>query len=204
MSMRPSPVPRIALPRCFNIHKGGGHSIEARGVLARFDPAEDMLTVWDLTADAAQGEARPRRCARACRRSGARDRARGRRRLRAEESVLSGRTGHSRGGAAAASDRSSGSRTAAKVLPPPTTSACRSGTSKLRSARRASCSRSAGISITTTARSRRRAFPRRRTRPPTCSGLTCCPRWRSTSRSASPTWSPPPRRAAPAGRRARS
>ena len=33
----------------FSIHKGGGHSIEARGVLARFDPIEDRLTVWDST-----------------------------------------------------------------------------------------------------------------------------------------------------------
>jgi carbon-monoxide dehydrogenase large subunit len=33
----------------FRIHKGGGHAIEARGVLARFDPADDLLTVWDGT-----------------------------------------------------------------------------------------------------------------------------------------------------------
>src|SRR5207245_2063735 len=33
----------------FRIHKGGGHSIEARGVVARFDPADDLLTVWDST-----------------------------------------------------------------------------------------------------------------------------------------------------------
>src|SRR5204862_2853924 len=33
----------------FVIHKGGGHSIEARGVVARFDAAEDRLTVWDST-----------------------------------------------------------------------------------------------------------------------------------------------------------
>ncbi len=31
------------------IHKGGGHSIEARGVVARHDPADDLLTVWDST-----------------------------------------------------------------------------------------------------------------------------------------------------------
>ncbi|HXQ51286.1 MAG TPA: xanthine dehydrogenase family protein molybdopterin-binding subunit [Stellaceae bacterium] len=30
-------------------HRGCGHAIEARGVLARFDPAEDMLTVWSST-----------------------------------------------------------------------------------------------------------------------------------------------------------
>jgi carbon-monoxide dehydrogenase large subunit len=33
----------------FRIHKGGGHSIEARGLVARFDVAEDLLTVWDST-----------------------------------------------------------------------------------------------------------------------------------------------------------
>jgi aerobic carbon-monoxide dehydrogenase large subunit len=33
----------------FRLHKGGGHAIEARGVLARYDAAEDLLTVWDST-----------------------------------------------------------------------------------------------------------------------------------------------------------
>ena len=33
----------------FRIHKGGGHSIEARGVVARFDAVEDLLTLWDST-----------------------------------------------------------------------------------------------------------------------------------------------------------
>ncbi|MPZ37923.1 MAG: molybdopterin-dependent oxidoreductase [Rhizobiales bacterium] len=33
----------------FRIHKGGGHSIETRAVLARYDEAEDLLTVWDGT-----------------------------------------------------------------------------------------------------------------------------------------------------------
>jgi len=33
----------------FRIHKGGGHAIEARGVLARYDAVEDLLTVWDST-----------------------------------------------------------------------------------------------------------------------------------------------------------
>src|SRR5205807_4107002 len=33
----------------FRIHKGGGHAIEARGVVARHDPVEDLLTVWDST-----------------------------------------------------------------------------------------------------------------------------------------------------------
>ena len=33
----------------FRMHKGGGHSIEARGVVARYEPADDLLTVWDST-----------------------------------------------------------------------------------------------------------------------------------------------------------
>lgn len=33
----------------FRLHKGGGHSIEARGVVARFDAMTDVLTVWDST-----------------------------------------------------------------------------------------------------------------------------------------------------------
>ena len=33
----------------FHLHKGGGHAIEPRGVLARHDAAEDILTVWDGT-----------------------------------------------------------------------------------------------------------------------------------------------------------
>ena len=33
----------------FRIHKGGGHSIEARGVLARFDATDELLTDWDST-----------------------------------------------------------------------------------------------------------------------------------------------------------
>jgi carbon-monoxide dehydrogenase large subunit len=33
----------------FRLGKGGGHSMEPRGVIARFDPLEDRLTVWDST-----------------------------------------------------------------------------------------------------------------------------------------------------------
>jgi carbon-monoxide dehydrogenase large subunit len=33
----------------FRLHKGSGGSIETRGVVARFDPNEDLLTVWDGT-----------------------------------------------------------------------------------------------------------------------------------------------------------
>ena len=33
----------------FRLHKGGGHPMEARGVLARFDAVEQKLTVWDST-----------------------------------------------------------------------------------------------------------------------------------------------------------
>ena len=37
------------LGECFALNKGGGHSMEARGVLARFDRLEKRLTVWDST-----------------------------------------------------------------------------------------------------------------------------------------------------------
>jgi aerobic carbon-monoxide dehydrogenase large subunit len=33
----------------FRLHKGGGHSLETRAVLARYDASEDVLTVWDST-----------------------------------------------------------------------------------------------------------------------------------------------------------
>jgi aerobic carbon-monoxide dehydrogenase large subunit len=33
----------------FHLHKGGGHAIEPRGVLARYDVSEQFLTVWDGT-----------------------------------------------------------------------------------------------------------------------------------------------------------
>src|SRR5262245_9578632 len=33
----------------FRLHKGGGHSIETRAVLAHYDAGDDMLTVWDST-----------------------------------------------------------------------------------------------------------------------------------------------------------
>ena len=33
----------------FHLHKGGGHSIEPRGIVARFDADENLLTVWDTT-----------------------------------------------------------------------------------------------------------------------------------------------------------
>ncbi len=33
----------------FRLSKGGGHSMEPRGVVARFDPVEDRLEVWDST-----------------------------------------------------------------------------------------------------------------------------------------------------------
>lgn len=34
---------------CFRLHKGGGHSIELRGVVAMFDPLQELLQVWDGT-----------------------------------------------------------------------------------------------------------------------------------------------------------
>ena len=33
----------------FHLTKGGGHSLEPRGVIARFDQVEELLTVWDST-----------------------------------------------------------------------------------------------------------------------------------------------------------
>ncbi|MDB5650678.1 MAG: carbon monoxide dehydrogenase large subunit, partial [Hyphomicrobiales bacterium] len=33
----------------FRLSKGGGHSMEPRGLVARFDTVEDLLTVWDST-----------------------------------------------------------------------------------------------------------------------------------------------------------
>ena len=33
----------------FRLHKGGGHSLETRGIVARFDPADGALTVWANT-----------------------------------------------------------------------------------------------------------------------------------------------------------
>jgi aerobic carbon-monoxide dehydrogenase large subunit len=33
----------------FRLHKGGGHSIEGRGIVANFDRASDQLTVWNST-----------------------------------------------------------------------------------------------------------------------------------------------------------
>ena len=32
-----------------SVHRGGGHSIEGRGALARHDPVDDLLTVWSST-----------------------------------------------------------------------------------------------------------------------------------------------------------
>src|SRR5262249_28099483 len=37
------------LSDCFRPHKGGGHSLETRGVIARFDSRERAVTVWDGT-----------------------------------------------------------------------------------------------------------------------------------------------------------
>ncbi len=34
---------------CFRLNKGGGHSIETRGVVAQFDKGEGLLTVWNGT-----------------------------------------------------------------------------------------------------------------------------------------------------------
>ena len=34
---------------CFDLHKGGAHSMEGRGLVARPDALDDVLTVWDST-----------------------------------------------------------------------------------------------------------------------------------------------------------
>ncbi|MSQ70072.1 MAG: xanthine dehydrogenase family protein molybdopterin-binding subunit [Betaproteobacteria bacterium] len=39
----------VRIAECFSLEKGGGHSIEARGVVAHHDALEDRLTVWDST-----------------------------------------------------------------------------------------------------------------------------------------------------------
>jgi carbon-monoxide dehydrogenase large subunit len=37
------------IQECFRLNKGGGHSIETRGVVAQFDSRAGLLTVWDGT-----------------------------------------------------------------------------------------------------------------------------------------------------------
>lgn len=37
------------LSQTFSLHRGGSHSMEGRGVLARYDSTEDVLTVWNST-----------------------------------------------------------------------------------------------------------------------------------------------------------
>jgi carbon-monoxide dehydrogenase large subunit len=39
----------LRMSEAFRLNKGGGHSIEPRGVVARFDEGEGRLTVWDST-----------------------------------------------------------------------------------------------------------------------------------------------------------
>ncbi len=41
--------PAEVIAERFRLSKGGGHSLEGRGVLARYDPVEDRLTLWDST-----------------------------------------------------------------------------------------------------------------------------------------------------------
>ena len=117
----------------FRIHKGGGHSIEARGVVARYDPAEDLLTVWDSTQMPHKAKRVLVEALGLAEAPAARDRARCRRRLRAQEPVLSGGAGSARGRARCSGARSNGSRTGARASPPPTMSASRTGRSRRRS-----------------------------------------------------------------------
>lgn len=37
----------LTVSETFKVHKGGVHAIETRGVVARFDPVDDLLTVWE-------------------------------------------------------------------------------------------------------------------------------------------------------------
>ena len=39
----------VLIAETFHLHKGGGHSIETRGVVARWDAFDRRLTVWDST-----------------------------------------------------------------------------------------------------------------------------------------------------------
>ena len=41
--------PALVVKERFLLHKGGGHSIEPRGVVASYDDLQDVLTVWDST-----------------------------------------------------------------------------------------------------------------------------------------------------------
>ena len=167
----------------FRIHKGGGHAIEARAVLARFDATEELLTVWD-------GTQMPHKAKRVIVDS-----------LGFAESQVRVIAPHVGGGfgpknpfypeelvvpaaACCSARRSNGSRTGAKASPPPITSASRIGTSKPRSMPTAGCSRCAAGSITTTARRRRPACRRRRIPAPISSVPMCCRRSISTSRPA--------------------
>ena len=121
-------APRIGFPSVSASTRAAAMSIEPRGVLARFDAAEDMLTVWDDTqmphrAKAVLVEALgPRRA------SGARGRARRRRRLRPEGRVSSRGAGGAGGRDAARPRRSNGSRTGARISSPPRQERARTGT----------------------------------------------------------------------------
>ena len=86
----------------FRLHKGGGHSIETRGVAVRFDPVDDTLTVYADTQMPHKAKHILVETLGFGGEPGARDRARHRRRLRTEDRVLSRGAGGAGGGAAAA------------------------------------------------------------------------------------------------------
>ena len=119
----------------FRIHKGGGHSIEARGVLARYDATDELLTVWDSTQMPHKTKRVLVEALGLSEAARSRHRARCRRRLRPKNRVLSRRAGGPGGRACSWAARSNGSRTAANVSPPPITNATRIGRSKPRSTR---------------------------------------------------------------------
>ena len=86
----------------YRLHKGGGHSIETRGIAVRLDPSRRHADDVRQHAGAASGEANPGRGARRRREPHPRGRARHRRRLRAEGRVPSRGAGAAGRGAAPA------------------------------------------------------------------------------------------------------
>jgi carbon-monoxide dehydrogenase large subunit len=185
----------------FRIHKGGGHSIEARGIVARYDAAEDLLTVWDSTQ-------MPHKTKRVL--VEALGLAEHQVRLVAPD------VGGGFGPKNPFYPEELAVPAAALLLgapikwiedrrsPPPTTSASRTGRWRPRSMPTASSRRSAATSVTTMAAIRRPACRCRRIPPPISSAPTSfrLTGWRS--RSASPIWWRRPRRAAPDARKAPS
>jgi carbon-monoxide dehydrogenase large subunit len=187
----------------FRLHKGGGHSMEPRGVVARFDRAENLLTVWDSTQ-------MPHRAKRVLVEA-----------LGLAEHqirVIAPDVGGGFGPKNPFYPEELAVPAAALLLQrpikwiedrresftAPITSACRTGTWRWRSLRTAGSAPSAATFVTTTALRHLPGFRCRRTRSPISSAPMCCRRCDSRSPAASPTWWRRPRPAAPAARKAPS